>query len=170
MPRRRGGTDRRVRAKPIAGINFAIKLIAVSARPYCASALFGLNKAPQSFRNPPIRSLAASHHGVLKNHRLARCDSSPPQIGNAIKKAGFNPAFLGRQCAGRSCRCSWPGFTNPAQAPKKLFSLSVQPSSLGECLAPPVLIDSSSSLSSLRWCSVSLTGVSTVMWQYRSPG
>ena len=53
---------------------------------------------------------------------------------------------------------------------KKLFRRSVQLSVLGECLAPPFFSDSSSSLNSLRWCSVSLTGVSTTMWQYRSPG
>ena len=53
---------------------------------------------------------------------------------------------------------------------KKFFSLSVQLSSLGECLAPPFLSDSSNSFNSFFWCSVSLTGVSTVTWQYRSPG
>src|SRR4051812_44179536 len=57
-----------------------------------------------------------------------------------------------------------------AYALKKFFNLSAQPSSLGECLEPPFFSDSSSSLSSLRWCSVNLTGVSTLMWQYRSPG
>ena len=36
------------------------------------------------------------------------------------------------------------------QALKNFFSLSVQPSSLGECFAPPFLSDSSNSLSSLR--------------------
>ena len=45
-----------------------------------------------------------------------------------------------------------------------------QLSPLGEWRAPPFLSESSSSRSSLRWCSVSLTGVSTAMWQYRSPG
>jgi hypothetical protein len=53
---------------------------------------------------------------------------------------------------------------------KKPFNLSAQDSSVGECLAPPFFSDSSSSFSSLRWCSVSFTGVSTAMWQYRSPG
>jgi hypothetical protein len=47
---------------------------------------------------------------------------------------------------------------------------SVQVLELGECLSPPLRSDSSSSLSSLRWCSVSLIGVSSVIWQYRSPG
>lgn len=56
------------------------------------------------------------------------------------------------------------------QAPKKLLSLSVQLSVLGECLPPPLRSDSSNSFSSLRWCSVSLTGVSMLMWQYKSPG
>ena len=58
----------------------------------------------------------------------------------------------------------------PPQALKKFLSLSVQPSSVGVCLAPPFLSESSNSLSSFLWCSVSLTGVSTAMWQYRSPG
>ena len=53
---------------------------------------------------------------------------------------------------------------------KKLLSLSVQLLPLGEWREPPFLSESSSSRSSLRWCSVSLTGVSTTMWQYRSPG
>ena len=53
---------------------------------------------------------------------------------------------------------------------KKLLRRLVQLSPLGRCLLPPFFRDSSSSRSSLRWCSVSLTGVSTVMWQYRSPG
>ena len=59
---------------------------------------------------------------------------------------------------------TWPGQL------KKFFSRSVQLSPLGEWREPPFLSDSSSSRSSLRWCSVSLTGVSTTMWQYRSPG
>lgn len=53
---------------------------------------------------------------------------------------------------------------------KNSLALSNQPLSVGLCLSPPFLSDSSSSLSSLRWCSVSLTGVSTRTWQYRSPG
>ena len=67
---------------------------------------------------------------------------------------------LQRQCS----------FEAMAQALKKFFSLSVQPSSVGVCLAPPFLTESSKSLSSLRWCSVSLTGVSIETWQYKSPG
>ena len=41
---------------------------------------------------------------------------------------------------------------------------------VGEWRSPDLRNDSSSSFSSLRWCSVSLTGVSTLTWQYRSPG
>ena len=63
-------------------------------------------------------------------------------------------------------RGGWVGH----QPPKKPLSLSVQLSSPGWCLAPPLRSDSSNSLSSFFWCSVSFTGVSTVMWQYRSPG
>ena len=43
-----------------------------------------------------------------------------------------------------------PALPARGQALKKPFSLSAQPSSPGECLAPPFLSDSSSSLSSLR--------------------
>ena len=46
----------------------------------------------------------------------------------------------------------------------------VQVSPLGECLPPPFFSDSSNSRNSLRWCSLSLTGVSITMWQYKSPG
>ena len=53
---------------------------------------------------------------------------------------------------------------------KKLFKRSVQLSPEGECLFPPFFSDSSSSRSKRRWCSLSLTGVSTTMWQYNSPG
>ena len=53
---------------------------------------------------------------------------------------------------------------------KNSFALSNQPLSVGLCFSPPFLSDSSSSFMSLRWCSVSLTGVSTRTWQYRSPG
>ena len=42
---------------------------------------------------------------------------------------------------------------------------SVQLLALGEWRSPPFFSDSSSSLSSFFWCSVSLTGVSTAMWQ-----
>lgn len=63
--------------------------------------------------------------------------------------------FLQRQCSVEAM----------AQALKKFLSLSVQPSSVGVCLAPPFLTESSKSLSSLRWCSVSLTGVSMDTWQ-----
>ena len=71
---------------------------------------------------------------------------------NPKKNAGTCPAF-------------WVSLAQkrPRQTLKKFFSLSVQLSSLGECLAPPFLSDSSKSLSNFRWCSVSLTGVSTVM-------
>src|SRR5450830_855162 len=53
---------------------------------------------------------------------------------------------------------------------RKFFSRSVQLSPLGEGLPPPFFSDSSSSRSRLRWYSVSLTGVSTAMWEYMSPG
>ena len=53
---------------------------------------------------------------------------------------------------------------------KNSFALSNQPLSVGLCFSPPFLSDSSSSFSTLRWCSVSFTGVSTRTWQYRSPG
>jgi DNA repair photolyase len=42
---------------------------------------------------------------------------------------------------------------------EEVLHRSVQLLALGECLSPPLRSDSSSSLSSLRWCSVSLTGV-----------
>ena len=69
----------------------------------------------------------------------------------------------------------WKEKASPAWGPptvhlKMFFTRSVQLLEFGECFSPPFLKDSSSSLSSLRWCSVSLTGVSTTMWQYRSPG
>lgn len=64
-----------------------------------------------------------------------------------------------------------PGGWHPGGAQlKNSFALSNQPLSVGLCLSPPFLSDSSSSFISLRWCSVSLTGVSTRTWQYRSPG
>ena len=50
------------------------------------------------------------------------------------------------------------------------FTRSAQLFSLGEWRSPPLRNDSSSSFSSLRWCSVSFTGVSTAMCAYRSPG
>ena len=68
------------------------------------------------------------------------------------------------------------GADKPAPAPaplaqlKNSFALSIQPLSVGLCFSPPFLSDSSSSFSTLRWCSVSFTGVSTRTWQYRSPG
>ena len=46
---------------------------------------------------------------------------------------------------------------------KNSFALSNQPLSVGLCFCPPFLSDSSSSFMSLRWCSLSLTGVSTRM-------
>ncbi len=52
----------------------------------------------------------------------------------------------------------------------RFLTRSVQLMALGECRSPPLRRLSSSSLSSLRWCSVSLIGVSTATWQYRSPG
>src|SRR6218665_677810 len=52
----------------------------------------------------------------------------------------------------------------------RVFSRSVQLSPLGEWRARPFFRESSNSRSSLRWFSVSLTGVATAMWQYRSPG
>ena len=52
----------------------------------------------------------------------------------------------------------------------RFFRRSAHDWLLGVCLAPPFFSDSSNSLSSLRWCSVSLTGVSTTMCTYRSPG
>jgi hypothetical protein len=51
-----------------------------------------------------------------------------------------------------------------ASQEKNSVNLSNQPLSFGLCLWPPFLNDSSSSFSSLRWCSVSLTGVSTSTW------
>lgn len=70
----------------------------------------------------------------------------------------------------------WIRRRGPRQPPlrrhqlKNSLALSNQPLSVGLCLSPPFLSDSSSSFMSLRWCSVSLTGVSTRTWQYRSPG
>ena len=70
---------------------------------------------------------------------------------------------------GTGCPAPLSGSRQPPQL-KNDFAFSNQPLSFGLCLWPPFLNDSSSSLSSLRWCSVSLIGVSTATWQYRSPG
>lgn len=48
---------------------------------------------------------------------------------------------------------------------KKAFKRVAHPLALGWCLAPPLLSDSSNSLSNLRWCSLNLMGVSMLMWQ-----
>jgi len=72
----------------------------------------------------------------------------------------------------RKKAASRAAFRRASGAPylNRSFTRSVQLLEFGECLSPPLRSDSSSSLSSLRWCSVSLMGVSMVMWQYRSPG
>ena len=56
------------------------------------------------------------------------------------------------------------------QALNRSLTRSLQLLLVGECRSPALRNDSSSSFSSLRWCSVSLIGVSTLTWQYRSPG
>lgn len=82
--------------------------------------------------------------------------------------AGQWCALRRRLCRGRS-RSPVAPLARAAYLNRSL-TRSVQLLALGECFSPPFFSDSSNSLSSLRWCSVSLTGVSTETWAYRSPG
>ena len=104
----------------------------------------------------PLIAGAMVVRGML-GRRKRKGQASKPATKNAARRLRLNQADVA---------CALAGFNQL----KKLLRRSVQLSPLGECLAPPFLSESSSSRSSLRWYSVSFTGVSTTMWQYRSPG
>ena len=97
---------------------------------------------------------AARGHVAVDDERTAVADVGIQQASHAGVRKSRN-----------ACISARPGcYLN------RSLTRSVQLLAFGECLSPPLRKDSSSSFSSLRWCSVSLIGVSTCTWQYRSPG
>jgi hypothetical protein len=121
----------------------------------------------------PLRQAAATRRAIMGRREISGCQtrvrcacrrSSVTRVEFALRVQ--QSAMLHRSCFAQEKSRNMSGFLLGrlgAQALKKLFNLSAQPSPLGECLPPPFLSESSSSRNSLRWCSVSFTGVSTVM-------
>jgi len=138
------------------------------------------------------------HHGKAGGFRRIKAQYRHPRAIQGAEKPGLHPQFLRasaveafhadahapghgsvrlkdvRFCGKGSIdqRVSDQPLDIGPSAPylKRSFTRSVQVLVLGECRSPDFLKESSSSFSSLRWCSVIFTGVSTDTWQYRSPG
>src|SRR5690349_18259340 len=99
----------------------------------------------------------------------ARLTAVPP--GTRDWQAQRGATGGGTACSRRESQREGPGARRGASLAisaacrdylNRSLTRSVQLLALGEWRSPPFLRDSSSSLSSFFWCSVSLTGVSTV--------
>ena len=111
-------------------------------------------------RNAPGRCLTPAPSGAQDRSQASARDISPIKRRNPAEARHLHPrAPTKKPPEGGSCRLASSAYLN------RSLTRSVQLFELGECLSPPLRRDSSSSLSSLRWCSVSLMGVSSVMWQ-----
>ncbi len=127
--------------------------------------LHDANNPLPGHRMDPVSRVSAASGGNLKEagSAVAQGEVGRRRDSGSADGDGFQPGF------GRTGRRPLGGGLIFTYLNRSL-TRSVQLFELGECLSPPLRNDSSSSLNSLRWCSVSLIGVSSVMWQYRSPG
>ena len=128
---------------------------------------------PSTNTRPRAESVSGSATSARQSGQLPKVAIHRPD--KTARVVGFQPASLARalRVPGELTlvRCSAQAEAHrQVRHLNRSFTRSDQVLEFGEWRSPDFLNDSSSSLISLRWCSVSLMGVSTLTWQYRSPG